>query len=32
MSKGKNNRNSRRKDKEKGEKITVRKMIGNVMW
>lgn len=32
MSKGKNNRNSRRKDKEKGEKITVRKMIGNVMY
>ena len=32
MSKGKNNRNSRRKDKEKDEKITVRKMIGNVMY
>ena len=32
MSKDKRQRNSRRKDKEKGEKITVRKMIGNVMY
>ena len=32
MSKEKQNRKSRRKDKEKGEKITVRKMIGNVMY
>ncbi len=32
MSKEKLSRKSRRKDKEKGEKITVRKMIGNVMY